>query len=97
MKVPKIFRSVTPEEVNDIITDLGENKANNSYDIAPKLIKIIRMTIPKLFALIANSSFYLGVFPDKLKFAKVTPIHTGKSKLKLGNYTGQQIFTLLII
>ena len=44
------------------------------------------MTIIRPFALIANSSFSLGVFPDKLKFAKVTPIYKGKSKLELGNY-----------
>ena len=44
------------------------------------------MTISKLFAHIANSSFSLGVFPEKLKFAKITPIHKGKSKLELGNY-----------
>ena len=53
---------------------------------SPKLIKMVRMTISKQFAIIANSSFSLGVFPDKLKFAKVTPIHKGKSKLELGNY-----------
>ena len=44
------------------------------------------MTISKSSAIIANSSFSLGVFPDKLKFAKVTPIHKGKSKLEIGNY-----------
>ena len=47
---------------------------------------MIHMTISKPFALIANSYFSLGVSPDKLKFAKVTPIHRGKSKLDLGNY-----------
>ena len=77
---------VTPEEVNDIIANLDESKANDSYNIPPKLIKMVRMTILKPFALIANSSFSLGVFPDKLKFAKVTPIHKGKCKLELGNY-----------
>ena len=30
---------VTPEEVNDIIENLNESKANDSYDIPPKLIK----------------------------------------------------------
>ena len=31
------------------------------------------MTISKTFALVANSSFSFGIFPDKLKFAKITP------------------------
>ncbi len=77
---------VTPQEVNDIIANLDESKANDSYDIPPKLIKMARMTISGPFALIANSSFSLGTFPEKLKFAKITPIHKGKSKLELGNY-----------
>ena len=71
---------VTPEDVTDIIANLDESKANDSYDIAPKLINIARMTISMPFALIANSSFSLGVFPENLKFAKITPIHKGKSK-----------------
>ena len=77
---------VTPEEVNDIIANLDEYKSNDSYDIPSKLIKLVRMTISGPFALIANSSFSLGAFPEKLKFAKVTPIHKDKSKLELGNY-----------
>ena len=59
--------------------NLDENKANDSYDIAPKLIKMIRMNISKPFALIANCSFSLGVFPDKLKFAKDASINKRKS------------------
>ena len=39
------FDPVTPEEVNDIIANLDENKANDSYDITPKLIKMLRMNI----------------------------------------------------
>ena len=72
--------------MNDIIANLSENKANDSYDIPPKRMKMVRMTISKPFALKANSSFSLGIFPKKLKFAKVTPVHKGKSKLELGNY-----------
>ena len=52
------------------------------------------MTIAKPFALIANSSFSSGVFPDKLKFAKVTPIHKRKSKLELANYRPISIFPI---
>ena len=47
---------------------------------------MIHITISTPFALTANSSFSLGAFQDKLKFAKATPIHKGKSKLELGNY-----------
>ena len=35
-------KSVTPEEVNDKITNLDEGKAKDSYDIPHKLIKFVR-------------------------------------------------------
>ena len=35
-----------------------------------------------------------GVFPDKLKFAKVTLIHKSKSKLECGNYRPISIFPI---
>ena len=77
---------VIDEEVNDIIAKLDENKANDSYDIPPKLIKLVRHTLSKPFSIIAHSSFTEGVFPEKLKFAKVTPIFKSKSKQEIGNY-----------
>ena len=58
----------------------------DSYNIPPKLIKMVRETILNHFAIIANSSFSLSVCPEKLEFAKVPPIHKGKSKSDLGNY-----------
>ena len=77
---------VTPEEVNDIVANLDESKSNDSYNIPTRLIKIVRHSISEPFSVIANSSFLEGIFPDKLKFAKVTPIHKGKSKLQCNNY-----------
>ena len=47
---------------------------------------LVHHTISEPFSVIANSSFLEGIFPDKLKFAKVTPIHKGKSKLQCNNY-----------
>ena len=85
---------VIPEEVNDIIANLEESKSYDSYDIPPKLRKLVRETISKPFAIIANSSFSQGIFPEKLKFAKVTPIHKGNSKSELGNYRAISILPL---
>ena len=51
-----------------------------------KLVKLARHTISLPVSLIANSSFQNGIFPGKLKFAKVTPKHKGKSKLEFTNY-----------
>ena len=70
---------VTPEEVNDMIANLDESYANDPHhDIPIKLINLVRHTLSKPFSISANSSFTEGVFPDKLKFAKVTPINKSK-------------------
>ena len=90
LKIPNprsfFIQPITPQEINDLIANLDETKANDSHDIPVKLIKLARHTISLPFSLVANSSFENGIFPGKLKFAKVTPIHKGKSKLELTNY-----------
>ena len=86
---------VTSEEVNDIIATLDESKSNDSYNVPTMLIKLARHTISEPFSTIANSSFIEGIFPDKLKFAKVTPIYTSKSKLECGNYRPISILPIL--
>ncbi len=83
---------VNPQEVNDIIANLDESKSNDSYNVPTRLIKLARHTISEPFSTIANSSFLEGVFPNKLKFAKVTPIHKNKSKLECGNYRPTRFF-----
>ena len=81
-------------EINDLIAHLDETKTNDSYDIPVKLIKLARHTISLSVSLIANSSFENGIFPQKLKFAKITPIHKGKSKLEFTNYRPISILPL---
>ena len=85
---PRSFfiQPVTPQEINDLVANLDETKVNDSYDLPVKLIKLVRYTISLSFSLIANSTFEKGIFPEKLKFAKVTSTHKGKSKLELTNY-----------
>ena len=81
-----LLSPVTSEEVNDIIATLDESKSNDSYTVPTMLIKLARHTISEPFSTIANSSFIEGIFLDKLKCAKVTPIHKSKSNLECGKY-----------
>ena len=50
--------------------------------ISSELLKIITGDISKCITLIINQSLHSGIFPDKLKIAKVTPIHK-KGDIKL--------------
>ena len=62
---------VTFIEVNDLINTLNPSKSVGPNSIPIKLLKILGSSVSPLVALLVNQSFQSGVFPDKLKIAKV--------------------------
>ena len=62
---------VTLLEVNDLINILNPSKSVGPNSIPIKLLKIIGHSVSPLLALLVNQSFQSGIFPDKLKIAKV--------------------------
>ena len=65
---------VTSIEVNDLINILNPSKSVGPNSIPIKLLKIIGCSVSPLLALLVNQSFQSGIFPDKLKIAKVISI-----------------------
>ena len=59
---------------------------SKSSDLPIKLIKIASKPLSRFFCIIINHSFQTGTFPNKLKFAIVTPIHKRNCHLTLGNH-----------
>ena len=84
----------TEYEVTNIIKDLSDKKANDVFGFPIKLVKIALPTIASVLTSIFNNSFLQGKFPDKLKYASVTPIHKEGSKLLLINYRPISILPL---
>ena len=84
----------TEEEVSDIIKGLSDNKSSDIYGYSVKLIKIALPKIANILSYIFNNSFSQGKFPDKLKYASITPIHKEGSKLLLSNYRPISILPL---
>ena len=82
-----IFMSpVTEEEVLDIISQL-KNKTTAGYDkITPSIVRHVKDKIVKPLVHICNLSLTEGIFPDKLKIAKVTPIYKKGDKSSFSNY-----------
>ena len=73
-------------EVMTIILKLDDNKSPGPDDIPIKLLKIAaHIIVPQLVSII-NTSFTTGIFPDRLKLAKVIPIFKTGSKLDVNNY-----------
>ena len=53
--------------------------SSNGHDgISSELLKLISDDISKCITLITNQNLMSGIFPDKLKIAKVTPIYKKK-------------------
>ena len=64
-------------------------KSRNSCghdDLSIIILKAIKHDICKPITLIINQSLYTGIFPNKLKLAKVIPIYKKGDNTKLDNY-----------
>ena len=77
---------ITHNEIEDIITSFKNGKSTGPFSIPIKLLKLIKTEISKPLAIIFNESILLGIFPDKLKYAKVIPIHKKGSQTDPSNY-----------
>ena len=62
-------------EIEILINSLKVGKSVGPYSIPIKLLKTLCFYISHPFSEIVNKSFSTGVFPHKLKLAKVVPIH----------------------
>ena len=76
----------TPEEIEQEINNLNSNKSTCPYSIPVKLIKILKYFLSHPLNLLFNCSFSMGVVPDKIKIARVIPIHKGGSQAVESHY-----------
>ena len=81
------FLSPTDQkEVSDMIDNLDDKKSPGPNGIPVFLLKRFKTFFSCWLAKLINLSFETGVFPDLLKFAKITPLHKKESKLDFHNY-----------
>jgi len=79
------------EEINkDVIIKVIKNmksKSSCGFDgISTKLLKIIKDVLLQPLVIIINQTLNQGIFPHKLKIAKVNPIYKKDSKSQFTNY-----------
>lgn len=77
---------ISQTEIFDIINSLKNNTACGNDHINAFTLKKINHIISPVLAEIFNLCIILGVYPDKLKVAKVTPIHKSGSTSSFNNY-----------
>ena len=69
------FSAITESEVIKTIYKLPSKTSNGVDGISQVLLKYIKHEISKPVTLILNQCLTTGIFPDKLKIAKVVPIY----------------------
>ena len=77
---------ITTFEVKNIISKLNTHKSTGLDGIGPNIIKSSGDTIISCVTSIINNSICAGVFPDKLKEARVLPIFKSGRKELCENY-----------
>ena len=61
---------VTDNEIMSIIESMNPRKSVGPYRIPVKLLKIIKVYISRLLAIVVNQSFIYGNFPNNEKLVK---------------------------
>ena len=73
-------------EVECIIAEFKNGKALGPYSIPCNLLKLLSPYISSALVILINESFTTGIFPDKLKVAKVIALHKKGASDNLSNY-----------
>ena len=68
------------------VGSIKKGKYVEPYNIPCNLLKMLNPFISPLIASLINESFSNGVFPDKLKIAKVIALHKKGATNNLSNY-----------
>ena len=68
------FQQVDENDILNIINNLTPKTSSGIDNLSIKHIKVIKYELAKPLTLITNQVLSSGIFPDKLKIAKVTPI-----------------------
>ena len=75
-----------PLEISDIISLLKSGKSLGRNSIPMKILKLLSPLISSPLSQIVNESFQSGIFPDKMKLAKVIPLFKKGCRLAASNY-----------
>lgn len=88
------FTPTDPYEIHNLLMKLNPNKAIDIYKFPIKVTKEIAHIISAPLSIIINKSVTQGIFPDRLKIARVSPIFKGGDKHEIINYRPISILPL---
>ena len=80
------FSLVTGESVEKLIQSLKTKTSSGHDEISTVLLKRISSSLSGLLSLMINQSLLTGIFPDRLKIAKVLPLYKKDNPYIFDNY-----------
>ena len=80
------FHETSEEHVSHIIDKLPTKTSRGFDGLSTKLLKEIKETILSPLTTIINQTIRTGIFPQKLKIARIVPVHKKDDNTILGNY-----------
>ena len=80
------LKHINEQQVLKIIDGLKSKSSSGIDNISNQLLKQIKHEIVPALTIIINKCLKSGIFPDKLKIAKVLPIYKKKEEYLLDNY-----------
>ena len=81
-----IFQLIDTVAVENIINELKPKESTGYDNISAKLLKYVKNEVSPALTLIINQSFSTGIFPNKLKIARVLPLFKKEDEKLLSNY-----------
>ena len=80
------FKLIREDFVSKLIDDLDSKNSTGCDGLSNTLLKSIKLNLVKPITLIVNQMLTTGIFPDKLKRAKVIPLFKKGDKSIFSNY-----------
>ena len=87
------FKLINEKDTEKCIRSLRTKTSSGHDGISTKLLKFLSPGLIKPLTLIINQSLITGIFPEKLKLAKVIPLYKKDDKLMMGNYRPISLLT----
>ena len=81
-----VFLPTNEFEIANITQKLKHNSCPGLVEIPASVVKFASKYMASPLASLINNSMTSGVFPDKLRHAKVTPVYKNGDKMLLSNY-----------
>ena len=89
------FNYVSPKEIELEIMAIPLQKAYGLYSFPARILKCARHNLCKPLSDLINKSVETGIYPDKLKHAKVIPILKNDDQTDPSNYIPISLLSIL--